>query len=121
MGSGGGSGNSTETQTTKLPAWALPFAKGIFGQASQDFFPGGQLLPASQGVAGFSPDQLAAQQMTEQLSGVAPTAGQNYINFQAGPASNQNAGPSGPTAPTAGLPGIASSAAASPVQIGSTK
>jgi hypothetical protein len=120
LGSGGG-GNSTETTKNALPAWAIPFAKGIFGQASQDFFPNGQLLPASQGVAGFSPDQLAAQQMTEQLSGVAPNAGQGYINFQAGPASNQNPGPSGPTTPTAGLPGIASSGAAMPAQTGSTK
>lgn len=88
MGSGGG-GSTTQTTRNALPAWALPFARSLFGSAGADFLPGGQALPASQGIAGFSPDQLAAMQMTEQLSGVAPNAGQNYINFAAGPLSNR--------------------------------
>lgn len=88
MGSGG-SGNTTQTQKNQLPAWAVPFARGLFASAGADYMPGNQLLPASQGVAGFSPDQLASMQMTEQLSGVAPNAGQDYINYAAGPLSNR--------------------------------
>jgi hypothetical protein len=77
--------------------WAQDFARQLFEQATQDYAPNGQLLPASQGVAMFSPDQLAAQQMTEQLSGVAPNAGAGYINPQAGAPSNQNPATQGPT------------------------
>jgi len=99
LGSGGG-GQTTQTTRNALPTWAADFARQLFGQASSDYFGNGQLLPASQGVASFSPDQLAAMQMTEQLSGVAPNAGSDYINFQAGPPSNQNPQAVGPTNPS---------------------
>ena len=92
MGSGGGGDNTTTTRN-QLPAWATGFAKDVLGQAAKTYFPGGQLLPASQGVAVFSPDQLAAMQMVEQLSGVVPNAGANYINYTAGPASNNQQPP----------------------------
>lgn len=106
MGSDGG-GSTTSTQTNKLPGWAIPFAKQIFGAADSTYFsgPGGTLAPASSGVAAFSPDQLAAMQMTEQLSGVAPNAGAGYINYQAGAPSNSGQGGTAttPAPPTDGI------------------
>ena len=80
MGSGGGGQQTTQQQ---LPSWAQPFAQQILAQAFQQYFPGGHIAPASQNVAGFSPDQIQAQNMTEQLSGAPVTnGGQNYLNWQ---------------------------------------
>lgn len=88
MGSGGG-GNST--QTSGPPSWAVPYILQGLQQAQNLFFPGGQMLPGAATVAPLSPDTLAGMRMTEQLSGVQPGS-YNYINPQAGPASNRYPG-----------------------------
>lgn len=79
--SGGGSPSTTQTTQQHLPAWATPYARDILQQAGNIYFPGGQMLPASAAVANFSPDQLAAMQLTEQLSGVAPGTTASYLNW----------------------------------------
>ena len=80
MGLGGG-GSSQQT-TQSLPPWAAPLAAGILNLASQVYFPGGQISPARENVAAFSPDQIQSQNMTERLSGAPVTNGaQGYINW----------------------------------------
>jgi len=87
---GSGSGAQQQSQTiTQLPAWAQPFARTLGLNAMNTYFPGGAMQPASNAVAGFSPDQLAAMQMVEKLSGVQPNAGMGYNNFTAGAGGNQ--------------------------------
>lgn len=101
MGSGGG---QNQTQQTSLPAWAQPSALEMLNLAMQTFFPGGQLAPARNFVAGFSPDQIQSQNMVERLGGVPVTNGaQGYINWQPTPQA-----PPAPTNPWAALfPGLA--------------
>ena len=98
---GGGSGTQQQ-QTQQLSPEAQALSYATFANAQNAYFPtanGGRQLPAAANVAALSPDTLAAMQMVEQLSGVAPNAGQGYINPMFGPSSNQFIPPGG-TSPT---------------------
>lgn len=63
---GGGSPSSTTSSKQGLPKWELPYAQGLTGQA-QGLYTGSGY--PTQSVAGFSPDQLAAMQGVEGLTG----------------------------------------------------
>lgn len=61
---GGGPTNQQSTTTQNIPAWALPYAQQLLGQAGNLVLPGGQLqqMPSNlnQQVAGFTPFQNQA-------------------------------------------------------------
>ena len=65
MGGGPSSQTSTSHTGSHLPKWEQPYAKHLLKEAGSMY--GGQL--PQQNVAPFTADQLAAQHMTEQLSG----------------------------------------------------
>ena len=67
MGGSGGGGQSTTSQKQGPPTWELPYAKQQTGIAQQMYAPG-QQYPQQQ-VAGFTPDQLAAMGLTQDLTG----------------------------------------------------
>lgn len=67
MGGSGGGQSSTTSQRSGPPKWELPYAKQETGVAQQLYAPGSQY--PQQSVAGFSPDQLAAMGLTENLTG----------------------------------------------------
>ena len=67
MGGGsGGGGTSTTTSKQGLPKWELPYAQGLTGQA-QGLYTGSG-YPQQQ-TAAFTPDQLAAMQGVEGMTG----------------------------------------------------
>ena len=87
-GGGGGGGHTTSTQyTSSLPEYAEPYFKDVMGRAQE-----ASLTPyqnyGGERVAGFSPYQEAAQQMTGQIAlGGTPTAlqaGQQLAGLTAG-------------------------------------
>ena len=63
---GGGPSQTTSTVHNKLPAWEKPLSQQLTKQAMQLYSGSGY---PQQHVAPFSPDQLKAMGMTEQLSG----------------------------------------------------
>jgi hypothetical protein len=100
MGSGSGPGNTTVTNQTALPAWAQPYAKELLGDVGSYVNQGlssGYPFPAQQ-VYGFTPDQLAGQNLGSQtamqtssdllnptLSNVAATQSGAYLMPQSNP------------------------------------
>jgi len=87
-GGGGGGGHTTSTQyTSSLPEYAEPYFKDVMGRAQE-----ASLTPyqnyGGERVAGFSPYQEAARQMTGQIAlGGTPTAlqaGQQLAGLTAG-------------------------------------
>ena len=88
IGGGGGGGHTTSTQyTSSLPEYAEPYFKDVMGRAQE-----ASLTPyqnyGGERVAGFSPYQEAARQMTGQIAlGGTPTAlqaGQQLAGLTAG-------------------------------------
>jgi hypothetical protein len=95
-------------------------AKAILGQGMSTYFPGGNLLSPSAAVAGFSPDQLAAMQMTEQLSGAIPNTSQSYLNWNplAGPQQPPQMGVRPPQLPMQASPRATTATTSQPEMFG---
>lgn len=87
-GSGGGGGTSQQTTVQELPEWAKPYAQQILSKAQTLTEQPYQTYEAPR-IAGFSPDQLAAQQGARDMTvspelntatNLAQTAGQGAMD-----------------------------------------
>jgi hypothetical protein len=72
---GGGPSQTSTTTTSKLPPWAIGYAKKLLGQGFAEYFPGGSPLQMpsdlNQQVAGLTPDQMSALGLIEGQTGAA--------------------------------------------------